>query len=187
MPPVPQPKLAGRTLLAALVTALLPCLAMPAATARAAEAPAGAPHVRPGPVVHVEQGWARFSPIPGRPGAAYFTLHGAATADRLTAVTTPIAGRAELHQHVMENGVMRMGRVAAIAVPAGGTVVLKPGGLHVMLFDLKSTPKPGEAFPMTLAFEKSGMQPIMVTAAALTQTTPPAAGGQHGHAGHDHH
>ena len=56
-----------------------------------------------------------------------------ATSDRLIAAKSPVAGAAELHNHIMEKGIARMRRVDAIAVPAGKSVVLKPGGYHLML------------------------------------------------------
>jgi copper(I)-binding protein len=62
----------------------------------------------------------------------------------------------ELHEMKMDGDVMRMRQVAAVDVPAGGSVALEPGGLHVMLLGLKAPLKEGDRFPMTLRFEKAG-------------------------------
>src|ERR1700754_3488725 len=99
--------------------------------------------------VSVETPWARASA--GTTGAAYFTLKNQGDADdRLVAVSTPAAGKAELHTMTMEGDVMKMRPVDGIPVAAHGTAELKPGGLHVMLMELKAPLKQGESFPLTL-------------------------------------
>lgn len=84
--------------------------------------------------------------------AVYFTIknEGAATAT-ISAVSTPFAKRAELHES-SENkeGVMQMQQVKEVTIPAGESVEFKPHGLHVMLFDIKEKPAEGAAFPLTL-------------------------------------
>ena len=112
--------------------------------------------------IAVEAPFARASAGTAGAGAAYMTLKSAeASADRLTSASTPAAERAELHTHVMEGDVMRMREVDSIEIPAGGTVELKPGGLHIMLIGLKAPLKEGESFPLTLSFAKAG--PVTVT------------------------
>lgn len=98
-------------------------------------------------------------------GAAYVRITNAGKEpDRLTAVSTPIAGKAEIHSMTDDNGVMKMRPVAdVIEVKPGETVELKPGGLHIMLTDLKSAPKPGESIPLTLIFQKAGAQTVTAT------------------------
>lgn len=86
--------------------------------------------------------------------AAYFTLENRSDrADRLVSVASPVARRAELHESRVENGVMRMRPVEGIAVPAGGSVRLEPGGLHVMLMELSEPIAEGRRVPLTLTFE----------------------------------
>lgn len=98
--------------------------------------------------------WARVSAATN--GAAYMTITTRGGADRLVAVSAPIAARAELHTHVMDGNVMRMRQVPAIAVQPGAPAALAPGGLHVMLFGLKEPLVEGLEFPLTLTFEKAG-------------------------------
>ena len=67
--------------------------------------------------------------------------------DRLIAVASPAAAAAELHTMAMDGNVMRMRALRTIDVPAGGQVALQPGGLHVMLLDLKQPLAVGETMP----------------------------------------
>ena len=86
-----------------------------------------------------------------------------APADKLLAVTTSVTTRAELHTMVMDaQGNMMMQKVDGIAVPANGTLELKPGSFHVMLFGLNKELKVGDSFPLTLKFEQGGEQTIQV-------------------------
>ncbi|MCY1557377.1 Copper chaperone PCu(A)C [compost metagenome] len=95
--------------------------------------------------------------------AAYFVVHNQGQeADRLLSVQTPVAGKAELHEHVHSDGVMKMQRVQDVAIPAGGEVEFAPMGYHVMLFNLQQQAKDGERFPLTLTFEKAGKVEVEV-------------------------
>ena len=85
-----------------------------------------------------------------------------AAADALVAAELPVAARAELHTHIKDGDVMRMRQVSSIDVPAGGTVNLQPGGLHIMLIDLKEPLRQGETFPLTLTFAKAGKVTVYV-------------------------
>lgn len=78
------------------------------------------------------------------------------TPQALTGVASAAAARAELHSMSMEGGVMRMRPVARIELPAGKAVKLAPGGLHIMLVDLRQPLKPGEKVPLTLTVERPG-------------------------------
>jgi copper(I)-binding protein len=125
--------------------------------------------------VSVERAWARATAGAVTTGGAYMTLveHGTA-ADRLVAVSTPVAGSAELHVMATANGVMQMRAVAGgIAVEPGKPTELKPGGYHVMLVDLKHPLKEGERFPMTLTFEKAGKLEVTVTVGKPGASAPP--------------
>lgn len=98
--------------------------------------------------------WARPILIAGRPGGAYFHIkNDGAAADKLIGVTSSISPRVEMHEHTMTDGVMKMSQVMSIDVPAGGTVELKPGGYHIMLFETNSKYGPGDKIDLTLKFE----------------------------------
>lgn len=116
-----------------------------------------------GPVT-VTDAWARAGAPAARAGAAFLTVtNGGAEADRLVAAKTPVAERAELHTHLLDDGVMKMREVDAIEVAPGSPVVLRPGGLHVMLLGLKQPLTVGTRFPVTLTFAKSGEVTVEVT------------------------
>ena len=137
----------------ALATAF--ALALPAA-ALAAEA--GTSHIV------VEHPWARASAGMAANGAAYMTItEEGSGADRLVAASSPVCAMAQLHVHLMHNGVMEMRPVSAINVDAGSPTVLQPGGLHIMLMQLKKPLKQGETFPMTLTFQKAGAITVQVS------------------------
>lgn len=148
--------------------------------------------------LHIAHPWSREMP-PGAPNAAaYFIVHNAGTeADRLMSVETPVAGKAELHEHVHRDGLMRMQQVQQVDVPAGGDARFAPMGYHVMLFQLKQPLRDGERFPLTLHFEKAGALLVEVavqkdapveSAPAGRGPTEPGSHGEHGSHGeaHDH-
>jgi len=114
--------------------------------------------------VTADQVWARATPGGAKTAAVYMTLSNKGGGDdRLVAVTTPAAGAAEVHTMTTENGVMRMRPAGPLDVKAGGSVVLKPGGLHVMLMDLKAPLVAGQRFPLSLTFEKAGKIDVTAT------------------------
>jgi hypothetical protein len=129
--------------------------------------------------ITVEGPWARASAGPARAGAAFMTLNNAgAVDDKLIAASTDVSNKAELHTHIRDGEIMRMRPVDGIDVPAGGVANLQPGGLHVMLMGLKQPLKEGEAFPLTLTFEKAGevtVEVMVMKAGAMGQ------GAMHGH------
>jgi periplasmic copper chaperone A len=105
--------------------------------------------------VKVEQAWARPT-VPGQQGGGGFLSITSATSDRLVSGSTPLAERFELHTMAMKGDVMEMRQVDAIELPAGKTVELRPGGLHVMFIGLKQPLALGSKVPVTLKFEKAG-------------------------------
>jgi len=132
--------------------------------------------------VHIEHPWSREMPAVAPTAAAYFVVHNkGAEADRLLSVTTPHAGKAELHEHVHADGLMKMQQVQDVAIPAGGAVTFAPMGYHVMLFNLQQQARNGERFPLTLTFEKAGEINIEVEVQKEAPVVEPAHGDGHGH------
>lgn len=113
-------------------------------------------------VLEVADPYARAVP-PGQPNSAVFlTLTNRSTEARaLVAATSPAAEVAELHTHVHEDGMMRMRRVERIEVPAGESVSLQPGGLHLMLIGLKSDLEPGDQVDLTLSFDDGSQAKVL--------------------------
>jgi hypothetical protein len=129
------------------------------------------------PVVH--GAWVRLSAVPGRPAAAYFNVHGSPVDDRLLEITSPLAGRIEMHSMSDAGGVMRMERMTETALARGAHVHFAPGGNHLMLFDVATTVKPGTAMMLTLRFAKAGA--ITVNARVLGAADAPPAHDEHAH------
>lgn len=95
----------------------------------------------------------RLPAAAGRPGAAYFTLHGGDKGRTLVSIASPAATRAEMHDMTMSGGMMSMAPITGgVAVPANGTVRFESGGKHVMLFGLSPSLKPGDAVQLTFTF-----------------------------------
>jgi copper(I)-binding protein len=108
--------------------------------------------------IRVEDGYAFAAGAAARSGAAYMRIvNDGAADDRLLAVRTRAAERAELHAQTTEEGISRMRPVeGGIVVPAGGSVELRNGWLHVMLMGLTSPLQDGGAVEATLVFENAG-------------------------------
>jgi copper(I)-binding protein len=112
--------------------------------------------------IRVEDAWSRTA-MQGHTGVVYLTIIDDGAADRLTAVASPVAAKAELHESFNENGVAKMREIAILPVAQGKPLTLAPGGYHIMLVDLKEPLKQGDAFPITLSFEKAGQVTAQVT------------------------
>jgi periplasmic copper chaperone A len=123
--------------------------------------------------VQVVHAWSRAT-IPGQTGVIYLTINDTGAPDRLTSVASPVAASAALHESFSENGVSKMREVAGLAVSPGTPVTLAPGGYHIMLMGLKQPLKQGDAFPVTLTFEKAGPVTATVTVEKLGAGAPAA-------------
>lgn len=122
------------------------------------------------PAVKVTDAWCRAAPKGALAGGCYLTLT-ASVDDRLVAVETAAAGRAEIHTMSMDGGVMRMRQLAdGVALPAGKPVALKPGAEHLMLIGPKIALTPGAKVALTLRFKSA--PPVTVTAPVKTAPTP---------------
>ena len=105
-------------------------------------------------------------------GGAYLRFENRGPSDRLVAAQADIAKRVELHDMKMDGDVMRMRQLDAIDVPPNKAVVLKPGGLHLMLVGLKAPLKQGDKFPLTLKFEKAGEVTVVVNVEPASSAEP---------------
>lgn len=108
--------------------------------------------------VLVKEAYARASATPvAKAGAVYVSVSNRGeTADRLVAVSSPVASMATLHRTIKDGDVMRMENAGTIDLPPNGTLVMEPGGLHVMLMGLNAPLKQGDVIDLTLVFELSG-------------------------------
>jgi periplasmic copper chaperone A len=118
--------------------------------------PVAAQHDAAAQMEITEEAWVRSTPPNRTVTAAYLGIrNNSGESRRMTGAASPVAGRVELHTHVHDprSGMMQMRHVEAIELPAGETVRLAPGGLHIMLMDLDRDLQPGATVPMTLEFD----------------------------------
>ncbi len=141
-------------------------------------APAGAAAAAP---IAVGGAWIPATPAGAKVAGGYAVIANATPeADTLTGGTFDVAGRVEIHEMSDAGGVMRMRELAeGLPVPAGGKAELKPGGLHLMLMDLKRQLKDGETVRGTLRFRKAGDVPVEFRVRPLGSRD--AGGGHHHH------
>ena len=121
--------------------------------------------------ISIDGEWARNSPMSADRGAVYMTIE-SADGDRLlsASVDASIAATVEVHETLPAEdddseegmGMMMMQEVEAIELPAGESVALEPGGLHVMLIDIAQPLEIGQKFDLTLNFEKFGEKVVEV-------------------------
>ena len=120
--------------------------------------------------IKVEQAYTR-STVPGQMAAGGFMkIENKGTADQLVSASSPVAGEVQLHEMAMEGNVMKMRQVKDIAVPAGGSVELKPGGLHLMFMNIKAPLTAGESVPVKLKFAKAGEVEVKMPVNSMGQS-----------------
>lgn len=123
--------------------------------------------------VSVERPWSRATPPGAKIGVGFLRLKNAgAAAERVITVSSPVAGRVEMHVTMREGDVMKMRQVDSFEIPAGGTFELKPGGAHLMLVDLKRPLAKGERVPLTLKLESGGELQVDLTVEPLGARRP---------------
>lgn len=104
-------------------------------------------------VLYVDDGYVRLPAVAGRPGVAYFTLHGGSKPATLISVTAASVIRSELHQSMASGGMASMAPIKSVTVQPGATVAFEPGGRHAMLFEINKAIKPGSIMPLIFTFE----------------------------------
>jgi len=157
-------------------------LALAAVAFTVLAAPARAEDVKAGDLV-ITQAWTRATPNGAKIGGGYVTIENKGTApDRLVGGAGDIAGKVEIHEMAMDNGVMKMRPIdKGLTIEPGKTVKLAPGGYHLMMFDLKAPLKQGDKVPVTLQFEKAGKVSVTLDVQGVGAQAP---GGSDDHSGH---
>ncbi len=116
----------------------------------------------------VQDAWIRVTPGADI-AAAYMTLRNAGPAAiTVTGVESPIAGHAMIHETQVEAGQSKMRPHEQLVVAPGATVKLQPGGLHVMLHDLKQPLAVGEKVPLVIQLSGGGSVSAMATVRPLS-------------------
>ena len=158
--------------LAALTTmALVTCLSTSALAAGTADA------------ISVVDPYVRMAPPGAMATGAFMVIKNGGDKDaKLVKVENTIAKVAELHTHLNEGGVMKMRLVPAIDIKAKGEATLQPGGLHIMLIELKGPMKEGDKIPLTLGFADGSSKQVNAEVRKPVSAPMPAADhSQHKH------
>ncbi len=113
----------------------------------------------------IENAWVRASEysdhVGGMTGVFATITNGSDHDVVLTGGSTDIAKMVQTHEVV--NGMMQE-TANGITIPAGESVTLEPGGLHVMLMDLAKPIVAGDKITFTFAFDDGSEQTFELTA-----------------------
>jgi periplasmic copper chaperone A len=141
-------------------------------------APARAEEIKAGDLV-ITQAWSRATPGGAKVGGGYLTIENRGSApDRLIGGSADVAGKVQVHEMAINNGVMTMRPLdKGLTIEPGKTVKLAPGGHHLMLLDLKSPLKQGDKLPVTLEFEKAGQVKLSFDVQGVGAQAPPGSAG----------
>jgi copper(I)-binding protein len=125
--------------------------------------------------LEITAAWVRATPPGARTAAAYLTIANRGPTDRLLGAASPAARELQLHTEVAAGQIQAMAPVDAIELPAGGTVRLEPGGMHIMLVDIAARLEPGTAIEVSLRFANAA--PVTITVPVVDARAP----------AHEHH
>jgi len=118
--------------------------------------------------VIIQDAWVAALPPSQTVTAAYLTVDNLSNEEIvLVSASTPVAGITEMHRMSHENGMMKMGMLKNVKIPAGAHLKFEPGANHLMLINLKKPVLAGDSIPITLNF-KSGKS-ITVNAQARVE------------------
>jgi copper(I)-binding protein len=152
-----------------LGVAIMTCLVVSAASAE---------EVKAGDLV-ITQAWSRATPGGAKTGGGFLTIENKGSSpDKLVGVSADVAGKIELHEMTTADGVMKMRPIeGGLTIDPGKSVKLAPGGLHLMMMDLKSPLKQGDKLPVTLQFQKAGKVQVTLDVQAVGAPAPSGTAG----------
>jgi copper(I)-binding protein len=123
--------------------------------------------------------WTRATAPGQKVAGVYMKLQSDSDA-KLVAAASPAARLVEVHEMAMVDNVMKMRAIPELALPAGRTVELKPGGYHVMLIDIAKPLAAGDRIPVTLTVvEKDGRRSTIPVTAEVRSGAPAQAPHKH--------
>ncbi len=130
--------------------------------------------------VSVQDPYVRLAPPNAAATGAFMVIRNTGDQDvKVVKADNPVSKATELHTHLNEGGVMKMRPVPAIEIKAKGEAVLKPGGLHVMMIDLKAPLKEGDSVPITLTFDDGSSKQVDARVVKATAAPAPTEHKQH--------
>ncbi len=131
--------------------------------------------------ITVSDAYIRLAPPGAMVTGAYMVIRNTGPREvRVVKASSTVSRITELHTHLNENGVMKMRQVKDIPVPPGGEAVLKPGGLHVMLIEMRLQLREGDMVPITLGLDDGSSKGISVPVKNPSSGSDPM-GGMTGH------
>jgi hypothetical protein len=129
--------------------------------------------------IHISQPWSRATAKGATTGAGYMTItNKGAAPDKVSCISDDASALCQIHSMTMEGGVMKMRPVeGGLEIKPGESVMLKPGGYHVMFRDLKHPLEQGASVKVTLKFEHAGTIDVDYPVLALGAAAPGASSG----------
>lgn len=113
------------------------------------------------PEIVVKNPWVRLMPPTSHVSAAYMEIENKGNSpDILMGAKSSVSHITQLHETINKNGMSKMVRVKEFVIKPHQTLVLKPGGYHIMLIRLKHPLKAGEKVTLWLRFKHSGLKKI---------------------------
>ena len=136
--------------------------------------------------IEISQMRVRLPPNGTETTAAYFTIKNNGDKEiKIKSGSADIAGSVELHAHFKDDtGMMQMRQIMEVAIPAHETIVLQPGGLHLMLFKVKNDLSLGQMANITLNFDDNTTANFTAPIVA-NPALPKAEHGDMKHEGHE--
>jgi copper(I)-binding protein len=169
----------GPTAALAIPALLAGAVALYAAFYTALASPAAAAEGYDVGSIHISQPWSRATPKGAASGAGYMTLtNNGTTPDRVSCVSDDVSAQCQIHSVTMEGGVMKMRPVeGGLEIKPGESVMLKPGGNHMMFLSLKHPLEQGGTVKATLKFEHAGTIDVEYPVLAIAAPAPGASAG----------
>ncbi len=101
---------------------------------------------------------------PGVPNtAAYFSIQNNSDTNQiLIGASADFATKAEIHNHILVDDMMRMQQQSEVVIQPSESVHFSPGGLHIMLFGLKQPLNEGQS--VTIILQTKEGESINITA-----------------------
>jgi periplasmic copper chaperone A len=129
--------------------------------------------------IHISQPWSRATPKGAASGAGYMTItNKGAAPERVSCVSDDASGQCQIHSMTMEGGVMKMRPVeGGLEIKPGESVMLKPGGNHMMFLALKHPLEQGQTVKVTLKFDHAGTIDVDYPVLAIGAPAPGASAG----------
>jgi len=176
---VPQTLQNGATSALAMTALLAGAAALSAALYGDLASPAAAAGDYDVGSIHISQPWSRATPKGAASGAGYMTLtNKGAAPDRVSCVSDDASAQCQIHTMTMENGVMKMRPVeGGLEIKPGESVMLKPGGNHIMFLSLKHPLDQGGTVKATLKFDHAGTIDVEYPVLAIGAPAPDASAG----------